>query len=134
MVEAVLQGGYGRILKALETLAQQTKHLREANEKDDALDENRDGIPDVQQISKQELASRKLYLYLKCSDPDVLSAALHSLYTGKRRMASLQFLNLHSRCLCDGHSPIKIRKSPVSWSCSRRHIVQTGAKVHSSTS
>ena len=37
----------------------------------------------MQQISKQELAARKMYLYLKCSDPEVLSEATQSLYTGK---------------------------------------------------
>ena len=37
VVEAIMQGGYEQIVKALSTLAQQTKHLREENKKDDKL-------------------------------------------------------------------------------------------------
>lgn len=41
------------------------KSVRAASLKDDELDENKDGVADVKQISKKELVSRKSMLFLK---------------------------------------------------------------------
>lgn len=46
------------------------------------MDADKDGIYDVQQISKQELFTRKVKLAAKSCNPDKLSMALGGLYTG----------------------------------------------------
>jgi len=70
-----------RLHGSLKILRTQARDLSTANEKDDMVDDDGDGIPDVLQISKEELAQRKLLLFVKACDPGKLSEALHSLYT-----------------------------------------------------
>jgi len=55
--------------------------VKEASDKDDLLDENHDGIADVLQINKRELATRKIKLAIKSCNPDVISEALFGLNT-----------------------------------------------------
>jgi len=57
--------------------------VREANEKDNVKDENKDGIPDVQQTaSGKELIQRKMFLFLKTVDPQRIGVAFAALNTG----------------------------------------------------
>lgn len=56
--------------------------MKEASDKDDLIDDNNDGIADVLQINKRELATRKVKLAIKSCNPDVISEALFGLNTG----------------------------------------------------
>jgi hypothetical protein len=49
------------------------KTVRQASLKDDQVDDNKDGIADVKQISKKELVSRKSMLFLKVCSVSVCS-------------------------------------------------------------
>mmetsp|Transcript_11952 Transcript_11952/g.16207 ORF Transcript_11952/g.16207 Transcript_11952/m.16207 type:complete len:340 (+) Transcript_11952:94-1113(+) len=51
-----------------------------ANKKDDEVDDNKDGIPDVNQIEGDELLKRKLKLVLRTADPEKANAALGGIY------------------------------------------------------
>jgi len=55
--------------------------VQKANEADDKVDDDGDGIPDVQQITKDQLAQRKLRLALNAMDPFVVQSALGNLWT-----------------------------------------------------
>eukprot|EP00695_Tsukubamonas_globosa_P001618 TRINITY_DN266_c0_g1_i1.p1 TRINITY_DN266_c0_g1~~TRINITY_DN266_c0_g1_i1.p1 ORF type:complete len:363 (+),score=88.51 TRINITY_DN266_c0_g1_i1:63-1151(+) len=79
-VEAVRISGYDKIVKYLRELWANYKVAVEASRKDDQVDDNNDGIPDVQQISQQELLTRKLKLLLKVIDPERVGDALTGLY------------------------------------------------------
>eukprot|EP01123_Difflugia_compressa_P010314 TRINITY_DN3749_c0_g1_i1.p1 TRINITY_DN3749_c0_g1~~TRINITY_DN3749_c0_g1_i1.p1 ORF type:complete len:334 (-),score=64.72 TRINITY_DN3749_c0_g1_i1:93-1094(-) len=52
------------------------------NEKDNQVDDNNDGIPDVQQIGQQELMTRKISLILKSLDPPKVTSALSGIWMG----------------------------------------------------
>lgn len=56
--------------------------LRDENRKDDQLDDNNDGIADVRQISKKDLATRKVKLVLTKCNPEKVMGALSGLYMG----------------------------------------------------
>jgi len=54
----------------------------EASSKDDALDADADGVPDVSQMPLEQLLARKMPIVLKSIDPEGLSEALSGLYAG----------------------------------------------------
>jgi len=81
MVEAFKQGGSDTMFVNLSILQQQVKAVQEANEADDKVDDDGDGIPDVQQITKDQLAQRKLRLALSAMDPFIVQEALANLWT-----------------------------------------------------
>ena len=56
--------------------------VKEASDKDDQVDDNNDGIADVLQINKRELATRKIKLAIRSCNPDVISEAFFGLNTG----------------------------------------------------
>lgn len=56
--------------------------VAEANAKDDAKDDDNDGIADVLQISPTELATRKSLLFIRTVDPVRFSGALSGIQTG----------------------------------------------------
>lgn len=51
----------------------------EANRKDDQVDDNQNGIPDVQEITRNELFSRKLGVFMNSVDPVGLHQAIRAL-------------------------------------------------------
>lgn len=53
-----------------------------ANKDDDVIDDDNDGIPDVQQIDKKSLVQRKTLLFLKTVDPSRVGDALSGLQSG----------------------------------------------------
>lgn len=55
--------------------------VKEASDKDDLVDDNHDGVADVLQINKRELATRKIKLAIKSCNPEVISEALGGLNT-----------------------------------------------------
>jgi hypothetical protein len=81
LVEAFKQGGSDTMFENLDLLSKQIKVVQEASEHDDKVDEDNDGVADVLQISKDQLAQRKLRLALTAMDPNVVQAALGNLWT-----------------------------------------------------
>jgi len=81
-IEAYRMCGFQQTKDALLELYKNYLIVLEANKKDDELDENKDGIADVKQISSQELLTRKLSLILKSLDPVKVSASLNGLWMG----------------------------------------------------
>jgi hypothetical protein len=78
--EAFDQSGRHALVKNLRLLAEEAEDVREADEHDDTLDENRDGIKDVQQLSSEQLAVRKFLVAVRAADPIIISEALSNLY------------------------------------------------------
>lgn len=81
MVEAFKQGGAHRLWDALRELKEELDAVKEANEEDDKVDADNDGVADVLQISKDELAKRKLMVALKAMNPIEVQNAFSSLWT-----------------------------------------------------
>ena len=81
MYEAFQQGGAHILYENAALLREQVKNVRAADEADDKLDEDGDGVADVLQISKEELAQRKLIVAIKTVNPVVVSNALGGLWT-----------------------------------------------------
>ena len=81
MVEAFRHGGSDALFVNLNILREQIKVVEKANEEDNKVDEDGDGIPDVQEISSNQLATRKLRVALGAMDPFVVQSALANLWT-----------------------------------------------------
>lgn len=81
LVEAFKQGGSETMFENIEILSKQVKAVQVANEEDDKKDEDGDGIADVLQITKEQLAQRKLRLAMNAMDPFVVQAAFANLWT-----------------------------------------------------
>lgn len=79
--EAIHQGGQERFATNMKMLGEQFKKLKEANEEDDQLDEDGDGIADVLQITSEQYTMRKIYVALRACDPSIVQEAMHALYT-----------------------------------------------------
>lgn len=79
-IQAADYSGRKAVLMALSDLAQEAKIIIEASQKDDTKDENKDGIPDVEQISHAEFVARKTTLVLRKMNPDKLDQAISSIY------------------------------------------------------
>lgn len=76
-------------ISAWEETARQINILRhnfniawDASREDDKIDDDKDGIPDVQQIESSELIQRKLKILLTSVDPMQVSSALTGIYVG----------------------------------------------------
>mmetsp|Transcript_20103 Transcript_20103/g.35731 ORF Transcript_20103/g.35731 Transcript_20103/m.35731 type:complete len:394 (+) Transcript_20103:105-1286(+) len=80
VVEALNQGGREKLMQNLAKLRDQAAAVREANDLDDTLDDDGDGVADVDQISKSELTSRKFMVVVRSVDPNIVSDALGNLY------------------------------------------------------
>jgi hypothetical protein len=81
LVEAFKQGGSETMFENITLLQKQVHAVQVANEADDKKDEDGDGVADVLQITKDQLAQRKLRLALGAMDPHVVQAALGNLWT-----------------------------------------------------
>ncbi|GFH16017.1 uncharacterized protein HaLaN_12361 [Haematococcus lacustris] len=77
--------GYERLdstQRALRLLYQQYTEAMEASRKDDLVDANKDGIPDVLQADTHALATRKLAVFLKATNPTItLGISLGDMFT-----------------------------------------------------
>ncbi|RNF09788.1 hypothetical protein TraAM80_01922 [Trypanosoma rangeli] len=78
-VEVVYLTTWDTVRRNLSTLYANYCAAREASLKDDLLDEDQNGVPDVQEISRNELFSRKLGVFLRSVDPVGLKEAFHGL-------------------------------------------------------
>mmetsp|Transcript_6487 Transcript_6487/g.11591 ORF Transcript_6487/g.11591 Transcript_6487/m.11591 type:complete len:362 (-) Transcript_6487:1859-2944(-) len=81
-IEAFSIFGWARIEKSLGLLWENLKDAKAASDADDLLDENADGIPDVLQISKRELVTRKMQVFLIASDPEEVAEGMSGLAAG----------------------------------------------------
>jgi hypothetical protein len=81
-VEAYKMVGYESSLKCIRDLNDDFNKFLQASKQDDIKDDDNDGIADVVQISKKELAQRKLLLFLKTVDPKRVTDALAGLNSG----------------------------------------------------
>jgi len=81
-VEAYRLVGWESSYKCLLDLYRDLEAVVHANAKDDAVDDNNDGIPDVQQIDTKQLVTRKTLLFLKTVDPHRFTAAITGLQAG----------------------------------------------------
>ena len=80
-VEAYRICGWTESLKCAKDLLHDFQAVAVASKKDDAVDDNHDGIPDVDQISTKELTARKLTLFVKTVDPQRFNQSLIGLNT-----------------------------------------------------
>jgi len=83
VAEAFKQSGAGAKLWAcILDLYEAFNKVKEASDEDDTVDDNNDGIPDVDQITPAQLLMRKTTLALRSVDPKKFNKALHGLYQG----------------------------------------------------
>jgi hypothetical protein len=68
--------GYENSVKCVTELAEDYRIFQEANAKDNAIDDDGNGIPDVKEIDTQQLATRKTLLFLKTVEPVRLTTAI----------------------------------------------------------
>jgi len=69
--------------KSLSIMYEQFKAVREENKKDDARDDDGDGIADVDQVEGgDELVKRKMHLFMTTIEPKTTQDALSGVYTG----------------------------------------------------
>lgn len=78
-VEAFRLGGWDKTKTCLGILYTSYQTALKASREDDQRDDNNDGVADVKQISKKELASRKMLLCLEVCDPMEVTGALNGL-------------------------------------------------------
>ena len=81
-VEAYRQMGFEPTRNAVKVLYDDISRVQAASKADDKKDEDKDGVPDVEQIQSDELVERKLLLFLKTTDPKSVSNALGALAAG----------------------------------------------------
>jgi len=81
-IEAFRISGWDRFRDGILALWEDYQAFKQASDKDDAVDEDGDGIPDVNQIPGRDLVTRKMKLFLKSCDPKKLTDALNGIYTG----------------------------------------------------
>ncbi|KAA8497391.1 hypothetical protein FVE85_1120 [Porphyridium purpureum] len=78
-IEAANIFGMHRVVASLQGLWKQIKVAKVAYEKDNLVDENKDGVADVSLMDKSQLAARKAMVILKAVDPNQLAEALEGL-------------------------------------------------------
>jgi len=74
--------GFQQTKDALLELYKNYLKVLDAHRKDELVDDDNDGTPDVQQITPQELLTRKLSLILKSMDPVKVTASFNGLWMG----------------------------------------------------
>jgi hypothetical protein len=79
-VQAAEYGGRATVMDALKDLSDEANGIIGASKKDDKLDEDNDGIADVDQIAAKELVHRKTMLVLRKMNPEKVDRALNSMY------------------------------------------------------
>lgn len=81
-VEAYRMCGYETTLKCCKDLYEEFEKVIVANAEDNKKDEDGDGVADVNQISAQQLATRKTLLFLKTVDPKLITIAISGVTSG----------------------------------------------------
>lgn len=91
-VEAYRVCGWESTYAALLVLWEDYKRVAAAQELDDQIDDDGDGVADVAQIESDELLRRKMAVFMRSTEPQKVSMALGALYAGS--MAVLATLRL----------------------------------------
>ncbi len=81
-VEAYRMCGYETTVVCVKSLIEDFHKIVEVNKKDDAVDADKDGVADVNQITTKELVHRKGMLFLKTVDPKKFQDAFSGIYMG----------------------------------------------------
>lgn len=81
-VEAYRMCGYETSVRCVTDIYEDFEKFIEANKEDDNKDEDHNGKPDILEMSKQELVTRKTLLFLKTVDPKKLTDAIVGLNSG----------------------------------------------------
>jgi hypothetical protein len=81
-VEAYRMVGFDATYNCIVMLIEDFKKIVEATKKDDSEDKDNDGIADVNQISSQQLVTRKMLLFLRTVDPNRLTVAIAGINAG----------------------------------------------------
>ncbi len=81
-VEAFNLTSSGVIIESAKILYEDFQKIAAANEKDNAKDEDGDGVADVLQVNAKELLRRKTVIFLKTMDPNRLMTAVAALNAG----------------------------------------------------
>jgi len=80
-IEAAKHGGAEVLKSSIKDLADEAIVIIEESKKDDAKDDDGDGIPDVDQVSPKVLLRRKVKLVLTKMNPQKVDTALANLYS-----------------------------------------------------
>lgn len=81
-VEAWNMCGSEATIDCIKMLYKESKKLVEENKKDDAKDDDGDGVSDVLQTSTAELAKRKTLLFFRVVDPQIITDAMAGITAG----------------------------------------------------
>lgn len=79
-IEAAKHGGFDTLSKAFGDLADEAMKIIEASKKDDNVDENKDGVKDVNQLDDRQLILRKVNLVIVKVNPEKVEHALGCIY------------------------------------------------------
>jgi hypothetical protein len=79
-VQAAEHGGRKKVVESLEALSQEALVIIEESKKDDAKDDDKDGVADVKQIDNKQFMMRKLNLVLTKMNPQKVDEAIAVLY------------------------------------------------------
>jgi len=80
-IEAAKHGGAGVVKSSLTDLADEAIIIIEESKKDDAKDDDGDGVVDVDQVAPKELLRRKVKLVVTKMNPQKVDTAIANLYT-----------------------------------------------------
>ena len=109
--EVSLQSGVERIQYNAKLLKRQFEIVSRASERDNLEDLNNDNIPDVLQISLDELFERKVLLFLRTCDPDIMHRLLSALcYVVMAAIAAIQDRRIHAVVLGAALADVLIQK------------------------
>eukprot|EP01041_Mallomonas_annulata_P013839 gene13839-29436_t len=81
-VEAYRISAWAPTSIAIKSLYRDFQLCQEADAKDNVVDEDKNGVPDVTEISSQDLLKRKLFLFAKTVDPSAVTVAITAVNTG----------------------------------------------------
>jgi hypothetical protein len=79
-VEAWRQCGGSQASICLHDMAAQIDNAVKESALDDQIDDDKDGIADVEQISSKELLKRKIHVALRATDPKIVNDSLKGIY------------------------------------------------------
>jgi len=79
-VQAAEHGGRKKVVEALTVLSEEALMIIDQSRKDDLIDDDNDGIPDVKQIDSSKYTIRKISLVLTKMDPKKVDNAVVILY------------------------------------------------------
>lgn len=79
-IEAAKRGGAGELKQALGDLVDEIIVIVEQSKKDDAVDEDNDGVADVDEIDDKEYIMRKTKLIMTKCNPQKVDKALNQMY------------------------------------------------------